>query len=144
MGPTEDLPHEEEPEEEEDEDDDSDSDYEEEDTEENLRRAKELGDTFKAMDPEEAKVFAATKIQALARGYFVRLMAADLKDIHDDMKDAEESLARMKMIHAVQLKAVQLGRIPWKKQVASKIQALWRGHFARKLLVRKMIGLNQA
>ena len=84
------------------------------------------------MDESAAKLFAAGKIQAVARGYFVRQQTDRVKYMRSYMKKMERRINHVKMLLRIQTSALRMGKVAWNSHVASTIQALWRGFRVRK------------
>ena len=113
----------------EDSDSDTDSDVDPAEIQRRLDRWKlQLGD----MDENAAKLFAATKIQAVARGYFARQQASRLMRTRFFMKEMEHRIQHIHMVIRLQTIALRMGKLAWKTHVANKIQAMWRGFHIRK------------
>ena len=135
MGATEDLPFDED-EYEEDEDEDDDEYEEEEEEEEEVdpaiiqARVEAVKTRLSTMDKDAAEAFAATKIQSIGRLYLVKSQARNAYWAKEYMKRCEERLRKSQLEFKVAHQALVSGR-NWKKQVALRFQALWRGYRTR-------------
>jgi len=141
MAEIEDLPFEEGEEEDVDEDEDEDEDVDEEDDfseddEEEVdpaiiqARVEAVKARLSSMDKEAAEAFAATKIQSVGRLFLVQSKARQLYWAKEYMKRCEEKLRKSQLECKVAQQALCSGRT-WKRQVASRFQALWRGYRVR-------------
>lgn len=83
---------------------------------------------YRLMGEEEANKIAATKIQAMIRGFLAREEFCEFKAMVYLLKVTEQKIRSVKLRLRVQRKATIMGRVAWIQYVAIKIQSLWRGH----------------
>jgi hypothetical protein len=141
MGETEDLARDlfaEEEDEDEDEDDDSDytdedeNEDEEEDEEEVERRVAALKTRLSTMSEDNARQFAATKIQSACRTFLTMYLVRALRGAKMWVERCEDRLRQSKVEMKIAKEALLAGN-GWKRQVATKLQAIWRGYRTRRL-----------
>ena len=146
MGETEDLgkelfADEEVEDEDEDEDEDDDSDYEtgsesgsvtEEREEQIARRVAFLKTCLSMMSEENARQFAATKIQSVCRTFLTMYLVRALRGAKMWVERCEGRLRQSKVEMKIAKEALLAGN-RWKRQVATKLQAIWRGYRTRRL-----------
>lgn len=140
MAEIEDLPFEDGDEDEDEDEDESvdedEGDFSDDDDEEEIdpaviqARVEAVKARLSAMDKDSAEAFAATKIQSVGRLFLVQSKARQMFWAKEYMKRCEEKLKKSQLEFKVAQQALCSGRT-WKKQVASRFQALWRGYRVR-------------
>ena len=122
---------------EDDDDDESDDDESDDDEEEERdpvvvqQRLVRLRTKLSSMSEEVAKTFAATKIQSIYRMNKVLDQVYMMNESKRWLEQCEEQLSQAKIEMKVSQEALRLGHAPWRKKVATKVQALWRGYRVR-------------
>jgi len=119
----------------EDEDDEDDEDEDEEEwgsTAEDRLKRELLRKRFSLMDANEARTLATTKIQSAWRRFVVFVPAQKCYYAKLWKEKCEKRLQESMIEYKVAQQALRLGQNRWKKQVVTKVQAIWRGHKERK------------
>lgn len=132
---------------EDDDDDEDDSDYEtesesgsnSEDHEEQIaRRVAFLKSCLSMMSEENARQFAATKIQSVCRTYMASYLFRSVRGAKMWVERCEDRLRQSKVEMKIATEALRAGT-RWKKQVATKLQAIWRGYRMRRLSLAMVV-----
>lgn len=130
MGPTEDLPlQEDEYEDETDDDDESD-----EISEEDLAKAVLLRERFATMGEDAAKHLASTKISVAFRGFLARRLYVNVLQTANERNMVQDVLKSAEIRVRIARRACQVGHLTWKIQTVTKLQGLWRGFATRNKL----------
>jgi hypothetical protein len=140
MGETEDLAKDLFAEGEDEDEDDDDSDYtdeeededEDEDEEEVERRVAALKTRLSTMSEDDARQFAATKIQSACRTFLTMYLVRAVRFAKMWVERYEDRLHKCKVEMKIAKEALLAGN-RWKRQVATKLQAIWRGYRTRRL-----------
>lgn len=122
----------------EDDSEDEDTVYESENTapnEEIANRVLLLKQRLSSMDSEDAKMFAATKIQSVWRMSVIKTQMDDVLVCEVWEKRCEDRLKQAKIEYKITKNILFYGIHPWKKMVATHIQAIWRGYRVRRKAV---------
>ena len=128
-----------------DDDDDDDDDYDQDDYRRyqnpliTQQRTAMIRTALSLMDDNTLKLFIATKSQAIVRGFLVREVTDRIIYALRAKIMLESSIKRTKMTIAVQSMAIRMGKNAWRRHVATKFQALWRGSHIRKNARRKHV-----
>ena len=110
--------------------DDEDSD-EEEDPVVVQRRVLDMKVKLESMTKEQREIYASTKIQSAWRRCMVMVQVIQVQDSKRWLERCEERLNQAKIELKVSQESLRLGQPQWKKRVATKVQAIWRGYRVR-------------
>jgi len=84
------------------------------------------------LTPEGFEFYAATRIQAVLRGYWSRQLFTQIRNAEANIVRANNNIRESTNISNFYKKGLKLSRTSWKIYATTMIQAAWRGYKVRK------------